>query len=81
MEEGVLNTIDIDQFDDEISFIKVYGHTIAQQLVKLSDGNQIYLYVADLVPFYSQIPIVYLMGYDIQPLKTIEERKIFIIGS
>lgn len=78
MEEGVLNTIDIDQFDDEISFIKVYGHTIAQQLVKMSDGNQTYLYVADLVPFYSQIPIVYLMGYDIQPLKTIEEKKKYL---
>lgn len=78
MEEGVLKTIDIDQFDDEISFIKVYGHTIAQQLIKLSDGNETYLYVADLVPFYSQIPIVYLMGYDIQPLKTIEEKKIYL---
>ncbi|RJP59019.1 MAG: MBL fold metallo-hydrolase [Ignavibacteriales bacterium] len=78
MEEGVLNTIDIDQFDDEISFIKVYGHTIAQQLVKMSDGNQTYLYVADLVPFYSQIPIVYLMGYDIQPLKTIEQKKKYL---
>lgn len=78
MEEGVLKTIDIDQFDDEISFIKVYGHTIAQQLIKLSAGNQTYLYVADLVPFYSQIPIVYLMGYDIQPLKTIEEKKKYL---
>ncbi|WKZ68696.1 MAG: MBL fold metallo-hydrolase [Melioribacteraceae bacterium] len=77
-EEGVLNTLDIDQFDDEISFIKVYGHTIAQQLVKMSDGNQTYLYIADLVPFYSQIPIVYLMGYDIQPLKTIDEKKKYL---
>lgn len=77
-EEGVLNFTNVDQFDDEISFIKVYGHTIAQQLIKLSDGNETYFYVADLVPFYSQIPIVYLMGYDIQPLKTIEEKKIYL---
>jgi len=77
-EEGVLNINDEDQFDDEISFIKVYGHTIAQQLIKLSDGNKTYLYAADLVPFYSQIPVVYLMGYDIQPLKTIEEKKKYL---
>ncbi len=77
-EDGVLNINDNDQFDDEISFIKVYGHTIAQQLIKLSDGNKTYLYAADLVPFYSQIPVVYLMGYDIQPLKTIEEKKMYL---
>lgn len=77
-EEGVLNFTNVDQFDDEISFIKVYGHTIAQQLIKLSDGIQTYLYTADLVPFYSQIPVVYLMSYDIQPLITIEEKKIYL---
>lgn len=77
-EKGVLNLSNQLQFDDEIEFIKVNGHTIAQQLVKLSDGNQTYLYAADLVPFYSQIPIVYLMSYDIQPLKTVEEKKKYL---
>lgn len=77
-EEGVLNITSDLQFDDEIEFIKVYGHTISQQLIKLSDGNQTYLYAADLIPFYSQIPIVYLMGYDIQPLKTVEEKKKYL---
>jgi len=77
-EEGVLNFTNDNQFDDEISFIKVYGHTIAQQLIKLSDGNKTYLYAADLVPFYSQIPVVYLMGYDIHPVKTIEEKKKYL---
>ncbi|KUG24811.1 beta-lactamase-like [hydrocarbon metagenome] len=77
-EDGVLNINDNDQFDDEISFIKVYGHTIAQQLIKLSDGNQTYLYAADLIPFYSQIPIVYLMSYDIYPLKTIAEKNKYL---
>lgn len=77
-EEGVLTATDELQFDDEIEFIKVNGHTISQQLIKLSDRNQTYLYAADLIPFYSHIPIVYLMGYDIQPLKTIEEKKKYL---
>lgn len=77
-EEGVLNATKDLQFDDEIEFIKVDGHTISQQLVKLSDSSQTYLYAADLVPLYSHIPIVYLMGYDIQPLKTVEEKKKYL---
>lgn len=77
-EEGLLNLSTETQFDDEIEFILVNGHTRAQQLVKLSDGNQTYLYASDLIPFYSQIPIVYLMGYDIEPLKTVEEKKKYL---
>ena len=77
-EEGVLKTTNELQFDDEIEFLKVYGHTIGQQLIKLSDGNQTYLFAADLIPFYSQIPVPYLMGYDIQPLKTVEEKKKYL---
>lgn len=77
-EEGVLAPTNDLQFDDEIEFIKVDGHTISQQLIKLSDSSQTYLYAADLIPFYSQIPVPYLMGYDIQPLKTVEEKKNYL---
>lgn len=77
-EEGLLNLSSETQFDDEIEFRLVYGHTRAQQLIKLSDGNQTYLYAGDLIPFYSQIPIVYLMGYDIEPLKTVQEKKKYL---
>lgn len=77
-EGGVLNLLKEDQFDDEIEFILVNGHTRAQQLIKLSDNSKTYLYSADLIPFYSQIPIVYLMGYDIEPLKTVAEKKKYL---
>lgn len=78
VEHGVLKTINDTQFDDEIEFIIVNGHTVSQQLIKLSDGNQTYLYAADLIPFYSQIPVVYLMSYDIYPLKTIAEKNKYL---
>lgn len=77
-EEGVLNATNDLQFDDEIEFILVDGHTKSQQLLKLSDGNITYLYTGDLVPFYSQLPLVYLMGFDIEPLKTIQEKKQYL---
>ena len=73
--EGILNLSNELIFDDEIEFIKVYGHTIGMQLVKLADSSQTILYCADLVPTSSHVPIPYVMGYDIQPLETVKEKK------
>lgn len=75
-EEGVLNFINGDeQFDDEIQFIETTGHTYGQQLVKISDGLNTVLFCADLIPTVSHIPYPYIMGYDLQPLLTLEEKK------
>ena len=74
-EEGVLKFTDEDfKLDDEISFIVSNGHTFSQQLVKISDGNNTLLYCGDLFPTSSHIPLPYVMGYDLQPVKTIEEK-------
>ena len=51
------------------------GHTIGQQLVKLSDGKQTLVYCADLIPMASHIKIPYITGFDLYPLKIIEEKK------
>ncbi|MDX9924505.1 MAG: MBL fold metallo-hydrolase [Ignavibacteriaceae bacterium] len=75
-EEGVLNLIDGQQhFDDEIEFMIIDGHTIAQQMVKISDSSETLVYCGDLLPFASHIHLPFIMGYDIQPLKTVEEKK------
>ncbi len=76
MEEGVLRFIDGEQnFDEEISFVIVNGHTFSQQMLKLSDSSNTFLYCGDLFPTSSHIPIPYIMGYDLQPLVTVEEKK------
>jgi glyoxylase-like metal-dependent hydrolase (beta-lactamase superfamily II) len=76
MDEGVLNFIDGEEkFDDEIEFIIFNGHTFGQQLIKISDSSNIIFYCADLFPTTSHIPIPYVMGYDLQPLVTVEEKK------
>ncbi len=75
-EEGVLNFIDGEKnFDDDIEFIIVNGHTFSQQLLKISDSRTTLLYCCDLLPTVSHIPIPYVMGYDLQPLVTVEEKK------
>ena len=74
-EEGVLNLLSDENFDDEIDFIVVNGHTFGQQLLKISDSKNTILYCGDLFPTTSHIPLPYVMGYDLQPLITITEKK------
>lgn len=76
MDEGVLKLIDGEEkFDDEIEFLIINGHTFAQQLIKISDSSNTILFCGDLFPTTSHIPIPYIMGYDLQPLVTVEEKK------
>jgi glyoxylase-like metal-dependent hydrolase (beta-lactamase superfamily II) len=74
--EGLLHFIDGDvTFDDEIEFIVINGHTFSQQLIKIHDSSNTVLYCGDLFPFISHIPFPYIMGYDLQPVVTLQEKK------
>lgn len=73
---GILHFIDGEEFfDDEIQFLLSDGHTFSQQLIKISDSSFTVLFCGDLFPFTSHIPIPYVMGYDLQPLVTVNEKK------
>src|SRR4030065_966208 len=74
-ENGVLYFFKDKLFDDEIDLIEVNGHTFGMQLVKISDSANIILFCTDLFPFTSHIPLPYIMGYELQPLLTVEEKK------
>lgn len=51
------------------------GHTIGQQLVKVSDGKNTLVFCADIIPMASHLKLPYIMGYDLQPLVTLEEKR------
>lgn len=76
--EGVLNLLTTTQFDDQISFEIINGHTFGQQMIKISDGSNTGLYCADLLPFVSHIRLPYIMAYDLQPLVTVAEKKKYL---
>ncbi len=63
------------KFDDEIELIEINGHTFGQQLVKIEDAGNTILYCADLFPTTTHISLPYIMGYDLQPLVTLAEKK------
>ena len=76
IESGVLKLIDGDsKFDNNIEFRVVNGHTFGQQLIKISDTKSTLLYCGDMFPTASHIPLPYIMGYDLQPLVTLSEKK------
>jgi glyoxylase-like metal-dependent hydrolase (beta-lactamase superfamily II) len=57
-----------------IDFLFVNGHTEAMLLPRIQLGNQTLLYMADLVPSAGHVPVPYVMGYDVRPLLTMDEK-------
>ena len=64
-------------FCDNIEIRFAYGHTDAMMLPLINYKDKQILYMADLLPSIGHIPLPYVMAYDMFPLKTLEERKIF----
>ncbi|MBI3788090.1 MAG: MBL fold metallo-hydrolase [Ignavibacteriales bacterium] len=76
MQLGVLELVDGEfEIFPGIGLLVCNGHTSAQQLPKISDGKTTMLFCCDLVPTTSHIPFPYIMGYDVRPLVTLEEKK------
>ena len=51
------------------------GHTIGQQLIKISDGINTLVYCGDVIPFTSHINLPYIASYDISPITSIEDKE------
>lgn len=78
-ENKILNQISGEyKFDDTITLLPVNGHTRDMQMIKISDGENTLLYAADLIPMSAHIPIPYIMGYDLNPLITLEEKRKYL---
>ena len=54
------------------------GHTPGLQMVKIQDGDTTLFYCGDMMPTASHLPLPYLMGYDLYPLTTIEEKRHYL---
>ena len=62
----------------EISFRFVNGHTDAMMLPQIKYKDKTIVYMADLLPSVHHIPMPYVMGYDMFPLTTMNEKKAFL---
>ena len=76
-ESGQLDFIDGERRDRAPAFapIPTPGHTPHHQgLLIESDGERAF-YIADLVPTVAHLPLPWIMGYDVEPLVTLETKR------
>jgi glyoxylase-like metal-dependent hydrolase (beta-lactamase superfamily II) len=62
----------------DVELIVSEGHTHGQQLPRFHDGATHLTFCGDLIPTSAHLKPSWVMAYDLQPLTTIEEKKVLI---
>ena len=78
MDSGRLNLIDDDyesSFLRDFSLRMCLGHTPGLMIPVIRYKGKTIVYTGDLIPTTAHIPLIWNMSYDIESLKTIEEKK------
>jgi glyoxylase-like metal-dependent hydrolase (beta-lactamase superfamily II) len=63
---------------DSLSIITAHGHTDAMMLPVIQYKGKTIVYMADLLPAVAHLPLPYVMAYDMFPLTTLNEKKVFL---
>ncbi len=64
--------------DPAITLRYAFGHTDAMMLPQIQYKGRTVIFVADLLPSTAHLPLPYVMGYDMFPLTTLNEKKAFL---
>jgi len=58
-----------------VELIRVPGHNRDMMCVRLTGGGKTVFFFADLIPTSAHVPFPWIMGYDLYPLTTLENKK------
>ena len=61
-----------------VELLRVPGHTRDMQCVRLTGAGQTVFFFVDLVPTAAHVPFPWIMGFDLYPLTTLENKKKWI---
>ncbi len=61
-----------------VEVIRLPGHTADMQAVKLTGGGKTAFLFADLIPTTAHLPLPWILGYDLYPMTTLENKKRWI---
>ncbi|WP_142715378.1 MBL fold metallo-hydrolase [Fodinibius sediminis] len=71
-----LNTVEEHhRYEEGLDALAVNGHTLGQQLPKITVGDQTIVFMADLIPTHVHLPLPWVMGYDMYPVQTLHEKE------
>jgi glyoxylase-like metal-dependent hydrolase (beta-lactamase superfamily II) len=76
--ERTLLTTHDSRLTTHFSVFSVSGHTDAMMLPKINYNSKTIVFMADLLPSAAHIPLPYVMAYDMFPLTTLNEKKLFL---
>ena len=76
--ENPLRQLASANFTDSISIRIADGHTRAMMLPQIQYKDRTIIFMADLLPSQGHIPLPYVMGYDMFPMTTLDEKKTFL---
>jgi len=76
LESGQLELIDGNRdLMEGISSIVTPGHTPHHQSFLIRSGGEAAVFLGDLVPTHAHLPLPWIMGYDVEPLVTLESKR------
>lgn len=61
-----------------VELLKVPGHNLDTQLVKITSGGKTALFCADIIPTTMHIPFAWNMGYDLYPVELLAQKRALI---
>ncbi|HEX5829374.1 MAG TPA: MBL fold metallo-hydrolase, partial [Gemmatimonadaceae bacterium] len=58
-----------------VRLIPTPGHTPHHQSILLTSAGESAFFAADLIPTHAHLPLPWIMGYDVEPLVTLESKR------
>jgi methylmalonyl-CoA epimerase len=78
-EHGVLQLVDEDAtIMPGVRVRRTGGHTMHHQMVLIESAGKTAVFAADLLPMAAHLPEVWIMGYDLHPLDTLNFKRAFL---
>ena len=75
-EAGVLDLVEGEtEIVPGVRVLPAPGHTPHHQIVLVESGGETLAFLADLVPTAAHLPLPWIMGYDVEPLLTLETKR------
>lgn len=76
MAAGQLNLVEGDvEIVPGLSVYRTPGHCPHHQSVLIRSGGETACFLADVIPTFAHLPLPWIMGYDVEPLVTLESKR------